>query len=123
MFCPECKAEYIDGIIECADCHVPLVWTLPQESQETAEPGEPVEWAPLVSCSNQGDLALIKSLLESESILYWVQGEHRGMMPHGLGLGAIVHVDKDRLDDAKAVIKDVDLNILGFSIRSSDEID
>ena len=120
MFCPKCKAEYVDGITECADCHVPLVWTLPQE---IVEQGELVEWAPLVTCINQGDLALIKSVLESESILYWVQGEHRGMIPHGLGLGAVVHVDKDRIEDAKAVIKDLDLNNFGFSIRTGDELD
>ena len=120
MYCPECKAEYVDGVTECADCHVPLVWALPEEIKEQ---GEPVEWARLVTSINQGDLALIKSILESENIPYWVQGEHRGMVPHGLGFGAIVHVDKSRIEDAIALIKDLNLNHLGFSIRKSDELD
>lgn len=28
MWCPKCKNEYVKGITECADCHIPLVETL-----------------------------------------------------------------------------------------------
>ena len=66
MFCPECKAEYVDGITQCADCHVPLVWELPAESEE--EHGEHVEWQPLVTTMSQADMALIKAVLEGENI-------------------------------------------------------
>ncbi len=24
-YCPKCKTEYIEGIIECSECHVPLI--------------------------------------------------------------------------------------------------
>lgn len=120
MFCPECKAEYVDGITHCADCHVPLVWELPTEPEE--EQGEYIEWTPLVSTVSQADMALVKSILESEDIQYWIQGEHRGMMPHSMGIGAIFHVDKTRIDDAKALISDLDLNSIGFSTRSTDDM-
>lgn len=30
MWCPKCKNEYVSGVTECADCHVPLVDTLPE---------------------------------------------------------------------------------------------
>jgi hypothetical protein len=118
MFCPNCKAEYIDGISECADCHVPLVQTLPDERQ-----GKAVEWEPLVSSPNMGDLALIKSLLQSEGILYWVQGENRALVPHGIPFGAMVHVEKSQHTAAKKLIQNLDLNNFSFSIRNSDEID
>lgn len=122
MFCPECKAEYVDGITECADCHVPLVWSLPVENAYM-EQGEPIEWVPLLSSINQADLAFIKSILESENILFWVQGENRGMIPHGLAFGAVIHVEKNRLEDAKALIKDIDLNNFAFSTRTGGELD
>lgn len=120
MFCPDCKAEYIEGITKCADCKVSLVWALPVKPEEK---GEPIEWSPLVSSMNQADIALIKSILESENIPFWIQGELRGMVPHGLGLGPIVHVDVARLDDAKNLIKNLELNNLGFSTRKTGDID
>ena len=29
MYCPNCEAEYVEGIAECGDCRVPLVAELP----------------------------------------------------------------------------------------------
>ena len=34
MVCPQCFAEYMDGILECADCQVPLVEELDDEGPE-----------------------------------------------------------------------------------------
>jgi hypothetical protein len=36
MFCPECKAEYLQGVTRCSDCDVDLVETLsPSDGWET----------------------------------------------------------------------------------------
>ncbi len=121
MFCPECKAEYVDGISQCADCHVSLVWELAKEPEEAQ--GEHVEWEVLATLSSQADIALVKSILDGDDILYWIQGEHRGMVPHGMELGAIFHVDKTQLDDAKTLLSEHDLNIISFSTRTTDEMD
>ena len=43
MFCPLCKAEYREGVYRCADCDIPLVYSLPDErggkadSQQTGQ--------------------------------------------------------------------------------------
>lgn len=114
MFCPECKSEYVPGITECADCHVPLVAELPVEE---APVPEPVEWAPLATTSYRGDIALIKSLLESEGIRYWVQGEFRGFAS-----GVIIHVDQSRIDEARDLIQDLNLNPVGYSTRRDNDL-
>ncbi len=34
MFCPQCKSEYREGFLKCADCGVDLVGALPPESAD-----------------------------------------------------------------------------------------
>ncbi len=62
MFCPQCKAEYREGITECADCQVPLVSSLP-EAQESLV--DTTSAGPLVLLWEGEDLALHTSLLEA----------------------------------------------------------
>jgi hypothetical protein len=62
MFCPQCKAEYRQGIAECADCQVPLVSSLP-EAQESLL--DTTSAGPLVPLWEGEDLALHTSLLET----------------------------------------------------------
>jgi len=115
MFCPQCKTEYVDGIFECADCHVPLVDFL-AESKSMPDQHETIEWVPLLTCPYIADLALIKSIFDGEKIRYWVQGELRGFM-RGVASGAIIHVDKKQVSDAETLVRELDLNPLSYSIR------
>ena len=73
MFCPECGAEYQEGIVKCSDCDVALVATAP----EPAEPDQ-AEWVDLVTVLASSDpalLAVAKSLLEADGIPFTAQGE------------------------------------------------
>jgi hypothetical protein len=120
MYCPQCKSEFVEGITQCSDCQVALVWSLRDEKEQD---GERVEWAPLVLTVNQSDLAVIKSILESENILYFVQGENFGIMQQGSRSGAVVLVDKNQLQDAQACLRDLELNNFAFSTRASDDLE
>ena len=61
MFCPQCKAEYRQGIAECADCEVPLVASLPGVQQSHADT---LAAGALVPLWEGEDLALHTSLLQ-----------------------------------------------------------
>ena len=71
MFCPQCKSEYREGIVICPDCDVPLV----NERQRESEP-DFVEYQEIFSTNNEADIAMIKSLFDSEGIVYYFLGEH-----------------------------------------------
>jgi len=121
MFCPECKAEYVEGITECADCHVPLVWALPQEEEKDFQ-NEPIEWTPLLTSTYEADIAFVRSVLEGEEIAHWIDGENRGIIRRG-NMGSVIYVDSARLQDAQTLIRDLDLNAFSWSARSNKDLD
>jgi len=70
MFCPNCGAEYIEGITACSTCDVPLVNELP--------PAIEPEFIKFVTVYRTGDPVFIpfaKSMLDSEGIKYFLRGE------------------------------------------------
>ena len=78
MFCPQCKGEYREGFTECADCQIPLVDDLlPSESDDERKAVDLVE---VLSTADPGLIALVKSVLEAEEILYLAHGEHFSRM-------------------------------------------
>jgi hypothetical protein len=72
MFCPRCRAEYREGFATCSDCNLPLVSELELLADETPEF---VEYEEVLSTFNPFDMAMIKSLLDAEGIVYFFQGE------------------------------------------------
>lgn len=70
MYCPECRGEYREGFVECADCAVPLVAGLP--------PAEPAADSVPVTVFAAGDparIALAESLLLDAGIPFVKEGE------------------------------------------------
>ncbi len=78
MFCPVCKTEYRDGFFTCADCSVPLVYYLSDidDAGRTQE-----EFIEILSTRNPAEVAVIKSIFESESIVYYFLGEQMMASP------------------------------------------
>ncbi len=68
MYCPECRSEYREGFVRCADCDRPLVFELPPA-------GNSVE---LVNVFETGDPSLIpvaESLLRGAGIEFLAKND------------------------------------------------
>ena len=62
------------GIIECPECEVPLVYELSEEPDIKTSVSY-VEYQEILYTHNQGDIAVIKSILDSAGIIYYLKGE------------------------------------------------
>ncbi len=113
MFCPECRAEYIDGITECKDCGIPLVESIP------AEP-EMYKFVKLLSTFNLVDIAMIKSLLDDGKITYYFIGENFNQIDQ-LVQSARLFVREDQTEEAQGLLKNLNITYMGLSSLSNDK--
>jgi putative signal transducing protein len=111
MFCPECGAEFVDGVVTCYDCGVALVTDPPVPRKD--------EWLELVtvlSSNNPALIAVAKSLLEAADIHYATKGE--GLQDlFGLGrIGTVnpitgpveIQVSADSEREARTILAELD---------------
>lgn len=111
MFCPRCGSECREEFTECADCRVPLVREPPSPKAQY------VEYEPLLATYNPGDIAVIKALLESEGIRYFIEGEFFNMV-RPLVEPAKLLVDKEQIQKAREVLKGMKFSYVAFGRRS-----
>lgn len=109
MFCPVCKSEYVDGVTECHDCRVPLVTVLKDPLDEP-----PIEFEEVLQTYNQGDIAVIRSLLDNEDIQYFFRGEIFNLVDP-LIQPAKLHVRKDQSKRVRELLADMNVTFLGVS--------
>ncbi len=109
MYCPDCRAEYREGIESCPDCEVRLVVELPHEDPDA-------DLVPIFETADVSLLPVVKSLLDSAGIPYVVQGEEAlsvlpvgrwgaGISQSGRGLAATIRVDKARAREAEELLR------------------
>ena len=109
MFCPKCRTAYSKGFTTCSDCEIPLVPVLPPEPPPPPAP-EYVNFINLYSPKNEIELSMLKSILDSESIIYFVRNENFGSLevgPHiGLFNAKMIQVQDDHYEKAKELLTD-----------------
>ena len=98
MFCPQCKSEYQEGVVSCADCKVALVPSLESE----LEP-EFIEYEKVLSTCNPMEIGIIKSVLASEGIIYFFQGENANHL-FPVAFPATLMVCKEQVPEAKKLL-------------------
>ncbi len=107
MFCPQCRAEYLQGVRECADCGIPLVVALP-EPPAREQPAD-LELVEVLATFNPGDIALLKSVLDANGIDYLFQGEHFATVQPMVD-PARLFVSREQLTQARELVDSLDLN-------------
>jgi hypothetical protein len=108
MFCPNCRAEYREGFTRCADCDVPLTAGLPPEPRPSDDVDETATLVEVYSTFNEAEIALIKSILEGEEIIYDFQGEFF----HQMGISGTpvrLLVPEEQAERVKDILRELDL--------------
>jgi hypothetical protein len=112
MFCPQCKTEYREGFTKCAECQVDLV-------AELAPEPELVQFEEILQTYNPADIAVIKSLLESEGITYYFKGDHLTLRP--IGDAARLMVSREEAESVRELLSDLDLSYTEASSFKDDD--
>ncbi|MCZ6677286.1 MAG: hypothetical protein O7E52_08555 [Candidatus Poribacteria bacterium] len=116
-FCPQCKTEYTEGILMCADCQVELVPERPPE-----ETFEYVDWEVVQEVPSEFVGNMIQGVLEGEGIDTVVR-------PYEIGaLGGVrlepewgeVLVRHDDLQNAKAIVDEYLANLPTNAIENQE---
>jgi len=117
MFCSKCGTEYREGFYICSDCNCDLV----DKSPELPAEEEPkfIEYVEVMGTYNPGDVALIKSILDSENITYYFNAEHF-MCIRPLAEPARLMVKRDEVEKAKELLQGLNLSILGIDLRKAE---
>ena len=97
-FCPNCEAEYREGIEVCPDCNMELVAELTPDNKvhDTSE-GEPV---PLQSFKTSAEADMVREMLEANGIRSFVQGGEFAIIPSSFSQEVVVMVDERDLSRA-----------------------
>ena len=122
MFCPKCGTEYREGFYKCADCDIDLVYEPPEPPKLPELPPEPepefIDYEEVLATDNPGDIALLKSILESEGIVYFFKGEHCNYM-RSLIDSVRLMVRKDQIEDARNLLADLKLSFMEINLHKT----
>lgn len=121
IICPNCsenieldEKERKSRVVHCPQCESLIDFT-----KDPPLVLNPKEYIQITSSINQGDIAIIKSLLDDANIDYYVFGENF-LVIDPLIQPARVFVLKEQAEEAKGILKDVDIHIFGISYRNND---
>lgn len=79
-----------------------------------------IEYVPILDTHNAGDRVFLKSILDAEGIVYFIQGEY--VAPYVFNaLPMRLMVKKDQADKAREILKDIELSYSYGGNKSPDD--
>jgi hypothetical protein len=105
MFCPKCKAEYQAGVLVCDDCQVDLVEEFPEGLLPQDKDNPEFECIAELFNLDLGAIPLIKSVLDEEHVVYFIQGENA--LYAQPAIAARLMVIKSQAERAREILKDL----------------
>ncbi len=119
IVCPNCQSilqinrdEINSGGFRCPECES-FIAILNGE----AESLEDKNYVRLLSSVNQGDIAIIKSMLDDAGVDYYVTGEN------SIYDAVALFVNETEISLAKDILKDFKFHLLGFSANNEEEVE
>ncbi len=123
VICPNCKSELkLDdderkaGKIHCPECESYIDFTVKPPAVKSRK-----EYSQAFSSLNQGDIGIVKSILDDGDIDYYVFGENF-LSVDPLIQPARFFIANDQIDEAKELLKDFTFKAFGTSMRQ-DKVD
>ena len=112
MICPVCSKEFVSGLAECPECHIPLV-----EEEELANVEDQIRymlshWELVYTTNTMLDAEMLQANLESAGITTRILSQIDTARQLTVGGLAIVKVFVKSVDkeDALAIIRDIENN-------------
>ena len=102
MFCPKCKAEFIDGIFECGECNVSLVKALPPDHDHHVNS----ELVDIAIYPHRYEADHAKDLLSAKNINAFIKGSfgNNGGSPLATEYGVKLSVKTEDAEAAKSIL-------------------
>jgi hypothetical protein len=109
MFCPQCRVEYREGFVECADCHVPLVERLREPATPEAEEGD-LDVLIRTGLRSPVAIGLAKTLLQGAGIPFFAMDQNTTARQESGNLIGwwTVRVPSEREAEAREILRSVE---------------
>ncbi|HEY6626411.1 MAG TPA: DUF2007 domain-containing protein [Ignavibacteriaceae bacterium] len=115
IICPNCSSELkledeerTSGKVHCPECEALIDFGVNPPKILNKE-----NYIELLSSLNQGDIALIKSILDDSNVDYYVFGETLSSL--AMAQPTRFFVNESQLEEAKELLKDIKLNVWSYS--------